>query len=346
MVSDQIKRMSFILIHMLVVFFMMNTVDAFASNKFSHVSGNIVEDTIWDDTSCVYKLTGSIAIKQGVTLTIASDVVVDGSNYSITVYGSLKADGATISNTSISIGNTSSNEPASIIMKNSSFSNGELLSPTGNATYAHVELRDNRITDTLRYTYIWYPIDTTYITGNIFVNFGGFSIGSGNDVYILNNVFKGHNAESRALIEDWAQYNNSNCYVHYNRFDYTGIVLSLPSGYSPANIIADHNFWYTNNEKEISERIFDYNDDYGSANEIQFLPILKMTILPEKLSSIDDEAFANTDVEYVIVPPSCRYIGQKAFSSCSKLFYIEIPKACIIDTGAFDDCPNITIILY
>ena len=168
---------SFISAVMLIL--LIGSTNTFALDIVNNISGNIVDDTTWNDTTCVYKLIRDIAIKQGVSLTISSGVTVDGGNHKITVYGELKTNGATLLNTSISIGNIESSEnPASIILKETSFSNGAFLSPSGNATYAHVELRNNRIFDTLDYTYIWYPVDATYITGNIFKNFGGFSIGS------------------------------------------------------------------------------------------------------------------------------------------------------------------------
>ena len=76
------------------------------------------------------------------------------------------------------------------------------------------------------------------------------------------------------MIENWVQYDGSNCYVQYNKFDYTGTVLELPSGYSNASIIADHNYWYTFIKERIETRIFDYNDDFGCAAEIPYLPIV------------------------------------------------------------------------
>ena len=69
---------SFISAVMLIL--LISSTNTFALDIVNNISGNIVDDTTWNDTICVYKLNRDIAIKQGVSLTISSGVTVDGGN--------------------------------------------------------------------------------------------------------------------------------------------------------------------------------------------------------------------------------------------------------------------------
>jgi hypothetical protein len=66
-----------------------------ASNQ---VGGTIVSDTTWTLTDSPYKLSGSVTINGGVTLTIEPGVVVDLYLYSIMVIGTLNAQGTSDNN--------------------------------------------------------------------------------------------------------------------------------------------------------------------------------------------------------------------------------------------------------
>ena len=321
-------------------------------NENIYIEGQILNDMSLDDKNHLYHLSGDLSIKYGATLTIEPGVQIEGDNHSIIIFGNLVVSSAVLNNTSINIGSTTAGKYASLIMTNSSFSNGELLSPTGSSGNAHIELRNNQFFNTVEFTYIWYPIDDTYITGNTFTNCGTLSIGSNHDVFIYNNEFHGHSgpAFEEAIIEDWVQYNNSHCYVQYNKFDYTGTVLKL-SGHN-SNMIADHNYWYTNRQDEIDARIYDMNDDLSCDTVIVYLPVLDeleaqaSIVLPYGLQGIETEAFANTNCVIVHVSESCLYIADYAFAECGNLLYIEIPSSCEVSPLAFYNSPNVMTYIY
>ncbi len=54
---------------------------------------------------------------------------------------------------------------------------------------------------------------------------------------------------------------------------------------------------------------------------------LKKTVLPEKLTKIEDEAFFGSDVEYVEIPPTVTSIGSKAFGNCNRLVNVIIHRS-------------------
>jgi hypothetical protein len=61
------------------------------------ISGHITVDTLWNNTTEVYQLTGNLYIDPNVTLTLASGVTLRSPSYECDIYvdGHLEADGAT-----------------------------------------------------------------------------------------------------------------------------------------------------------------------------------------------------------------------------------------------------------
>ena len=71
---------------------------------------------------------------------------------------------------------------------------------------------------------------------------------------------------------------------------------------------------------------------------------LARTVMPEALVSIEEEAFMGSSVQYVIIGNNVESIGNKAFSDCSGLFYIEIPSSVSeFGTDIFKGSPNVII---
>ena len=67
-------------------------------------------------------------------------------------------------------------------------------------------------------------------------------------------------------------------------------------------------------------------------------------ILSSSLREIGKEAFADTSVEIVIIPPTKITIGERAFADNQKLRIISIPKfVAFIDDTAFENVPALTI---
>lgn len=67
-------------------------------------------------------------------------------------------------------------------------------------------------------------------------------------------------------------------------------------------------------------------------------------ILPASLSAIEDEAFAATDVVFVVCPENLVSIGSRAFADCKRLDTIVIPNPdTVIAEDAFDGCSNVRI---
>ena len=68
-------------------------------------------------------------------------------------------------------------------------------------------------------------------------------------------------------------------------------------------------------------------------------------VLPVAVKEIDVEAFADTNISYVVVPSGCTTIRANAFSGCEGLLTIELPASINqIEDNPFADSPNLTII--
>ena len=66
--------------------------------------------------------------------------------------------------------------------------------------------------------------------------------------------------------------------------------------------------------------------------------------LPTGLSEIGEEAFEGiAAMTVIVIPDSCRAIGDHAFRDCTNLYQVRIPADCAIGTDAFDGCTTVYI---
>ncbi len=89
-------------------------------------------------------------------------------------------------------------------------------------------------------------------------------------------------------------------------------------------------------------------DDYiiEGATVIKYIGTSKKTTVPEYIEKIGENAFANSDVEDVILPPNLKIIEKSAFGWCEKLKNIAFPDTLeIIDEFAFADCSSLESII-
>ncbi|TCS84490.1 Ig-like domain-containing protein [Tepidibacillus fermentans] len=296
----------------LMLFVMSFQVDIIAqASTGTNVSGIIKQDTTWTLAGSPYYLTGDIQIANGVTLTVESGVIIEGNNNRIRVFGDFEAIGKSNSrivfnDVNIEPGENTPSEQYLIHIENADIIKGSLYRPTGNAIYGSLILRDSRLFDLESYLYLWYPTSDVYIERNAFVNTGGISVGTSDNVkvHILNNAFFNY---SNFAVENWASYGTSETIVLFNSFlnskeDDLGNpitykdTLVLPAGYSSAKMTATNNYWGTIDETVIEKMIFDKNDDISSASYINFKPYLQspdpntpiIDIVPPEKPMVDD----------------------------------------------------------
>lgn len=75
---------------------------------------------------------------------------------------------------------------------------------------------------------------------------------------------------------------------------------------------------------------------------IKYIGTRKITVVPEFVTRIGENAFANRDVEQVILPEGLEIIAKNAFSWCERLTEIVLPEFVqMIDDGAFSNCSNL-----
>ncbi len=225
----------------------------------------------------VVALSGIVQIASGVTLTVGQGTVIYGTGYEIHNFGNFFAMGT--------IGKKITIKNLKLVPKTGNFvfnlqycvyTSGSIYSPTGNAIYGQLILKNNEFYNLSSYFYLWYPIADCLIEGNIFDKCGGFSIGVSNGikVTIKNNRFVNM---TRWSIELWANYGAAiNIIVQKNSFMDTGVVqIKIPGGgYAGKDIDASNNYWNTTSSMVISMMIFDKNDDLSSPGIVLFTPFL------------------------------------------------------------------------
>ena len=72
---------------------------------------------------------------------------------------------------------------------------------------------------------------------------------------------------------------------------------------------------------------------------------LATMMLPSGTMIIEEEAFSESGVQYVILPDQCSIIGPRAFANCRNLMFVYIPDSVTtIDSSAFQGC-NIELLI-
>lgn len=252
------------------------------------VGGIIHEDTTWTLADSPYRITETVQIPAGVTLTIEPGVTVTRTTNGdmFLLHGEIYAHGTPDKRITFDGGGNSDFFSAKgsyahtfLSVRHAIIRNGlSLWAPTGHEQYGHFHLRDSVLEDVLRYSYVWYPEQDVYVERNIFRNSAGFSVGhSDASVYIRWNRFESRPSVPEYMdywVQNWAAYGGQTI-VQYNSFLNVGdLALKLPSGYANAAMVATQNYWGTTDTEVIEDMIYDKNDDITSAGYIVYEPIL------------------------------------------------------------------------
>jgi VCBS repeat-containing protein len=236
----------------------------------------LLSNATWTAGSVV-NITGEVQIAPGVVLTVEPGVTINGNGNKITAYGTLKLVGSQsapvkLANAVVGFG-SSSNTPGDIQFNWVEMNAGSFLSPTGYGGYGRFDLVDSKFTGVGGF-YIWYPTSPSAVTRSIFYGSEGLSIGTNQagTISVTNNVFA--NQTGGAAIEVWANYNNG-ITVSRNSFLSTDrVAIELPTGYSPASLIATNNYFGTDNTSTINAMILDRADSLERASVVSYSPSL------------------------------------------------------------------------
>ncbi|WP_179135745.1 S-layer homology domain-containing protein [Planomicrobium okeanokoites] len=283
------KKLSFLIVFIMFINLAIPKVQANESG--TNLGGIINSDTILTAANSPYYLTKDLQLAEGTKLTIEEGVTIDGKGFSLTAWGALEIRGTSdqvvqINNLHIYTGSQSYYSealPPTIDIQFAHINGGSLLAPGGNSGVGNLSLRDSTLKEVEEYGYshIWYPTEDVFIERNIFINAGKLDIGISNNikVYINNNVF--YNDRERTYYNDadivnWASYSESEVLVRNNSFlSPKGYSLKLAEGHDQTSIDGRENYWGTVDETEISNKIFDKNDDLRAASYIEYLPYLE-----------------------------------------------------------------------
>ena len=87
-------------------------------------------------------------------------------------------------------------------------------------------------------------------------------------------------------------------------------------------------------------------DSCGSiVEEQEVLEKGKYLQIPESVTEIEEEAFADTAARQIVIPASVERIGDRAFQNSSELQIVIIPDTVLqIGNDAFSECDNVVII--
>lgn len=286
--------------------------------------GIISQDTDWTLDKSPYVLTENVQIEEGVTLTIEPGVVVEGNGKEIQTFGTLEAVGTEsnlirFNNVHLSPGSSIFGDYFFINIQYAEIFSGSVYKP-GSTGYGCINLRDSIIRDCERFLYLWYPKENCYIERNIFINSGGISVGTSNDikVYIRNNIFFDQHTDY--AIENWASYNESETIVEYNSFLNTDrVAVRLPPRYPGVKLTAKNNFWNTTDPEIIESMIYDRHDDLNVAGYIEYVPFLE--------KSHDDTPVVELLITTNVLPPNSGSVnGYGSFHIGESVTLVASPK--------------------
>jgi hypothetical protein len=263
-----------------IVCFFISSPETFSATD---VSGIIKTDTLWELKGSPYNLIGETKLDSGVTLTIEPGVIVNGNSNLLNVStGMLSVNG---------------NSSSMVVFRNTRIFSQSGCSAKLMINYAHIiggEITASKNTFTMEDSYIenlWNSITIErpcldcVIRRNIFIGTRTnnpsalFLISTDQDKYVIiaDNVFY----HFGKIVETQYTYDSSMTYVNGNNFLTANFpTLILTPGNSPANMIADKNYWGTLDTKIIENMIYDKNDDSKCASYIEYIPFLVESLIP------------------------------------------------------------------
>jgi hypothetical protein len=228
------------------------------------VGGIITNDTTWTEAGSPYNIVSNIQISEGVTLTIADGVIVNGVNSGLTivVFGTLSAVGTESSRIvfkDFQIETPEGGSDGEIYIAYSELNNVGLIPRRGSI----ITLRDSTTKWSLGYSGgISGNNSNGLIERNVFIGGGGIYTSQSN-VTVRNNVFYEQTTDHAAVTSY-----NSVVLAEYNSFLSTDrIALKLDWD---GQITAVNNFWNTTDTSVIEAMIYDCYDDLNIANCIDY----------------------------------------------------------------------------
>lgn len=79
--------------------------------------------------------------------------------------------------------------------------------------------------------------------------------------------------------------------------------------------------------------------------DIMILPKVKSVTLPNTITTIESDAFNNTNLESINIPSSVKYIGDRAFRGCSKLETIDLSNVTHLGEQCFEGCESLVSVV-
>ncbi|RBW57120.1 hypothetical protein DS909_08370, partial [Phaeobacter gallaeciensis] len=230
----------------------------------------ISTNTTWT-TGQTITLTDDVQIAAGVTLTVEAGATVQGNGHSITSFGTLSVTGtgevsAYFDDVDFKFSSNYQTQ-GRMEIDNAVITGGSFLPPTGNGSYGSFELTNSKLTG-LGYSYIWYPTSDSIISGNVFLNSGGLSVGTREVVQIHDNAFinSGATINGTATIVVWASYGEP---VVVTGNSFLGDIPALEVTIDGA-IAGTRNYFGTTDPATIDDAILDQNDDLSRPSVVDY----------------------------------------------------------------------------
>lgn len=250
------------------------------------VNGDVIRtDTTWSVSGSPYRIHDTVQIAQGATLTIGPGVqIVSGTTKSLFLLaGNITLSGS--AGAQVTVNGAGSEAIFALVGKDVDrvgltvnharlSSAGGFLKTSGYAVHIQLTLSDSTLMDLPAYNYIWYPLDST-ISRNVFVNSGGFSVGTDRSSTVRFESNRFQTASTTGYwIENWVAYGTA-MQVHGNAFMAAGTpTVALKPGYSPVGIDASGNYWGTTDQGVIRQMVLDENTSIDRTGIITVNPVL------------------------------------------------------------------------
>ena len=89
-----------------------------------------------------------------------------------------------------------------------------------------------------------------------------------------------------------------------------------------------------------------YEPGWVPVEHIAMVDPEQVLTLPAALTEIDEEAFAGTNAQMIVVPNTVTSIGSRAFADCPNLVAVKLPEGASVAEDAFEGCHDELVIVY
>jgi hypothetical protein len=243
-------------------------------SPFTDVSGAIQANTTWSRARSPYRLTGTVQVGPGVTLTIEPGVTVTGIGTMryLDVLGTVRAVGTPQAPVELEwiFART---DAAGVLHVEHAYVREGGYGPLQDRSGAFI-LRNSLVSDSDPFN-VRDPRGDVYIERNFFQNAGGIRAGANQGrVYVRNNYFgRGRTTGGGRAALEILYGSTAHHIVQHNTFAATSHIAVMLTPDAP-DLLAAENYWGSTDETDIQAMIDDVHDNPAAKGTVEYRPFL------------------------------------------------------------------------